>query len=242
MDRALKLLFQALLAPFGLKVLSRKEADLFYLHDYQGGYPEYKKLQVYYNKKKLNRVWADETTLDRIMDYMRESGMAPKSGICHGARNGFEVKYLREKLGADVIGTDISDTATQFPHMVVWDFHDPNPDWADKFDFVYTNSLDQAMMPDKAVSTWAAQLKPGGRIFIEHTMAHSPSDAGRMDPFGAHPLYMPYLLFKWGKGQYHLDEIIEIDAKANNARRAWVFVVARCRTGEEVSRFDPVSA
>jgi hypothetical protein len=123
--------------------------------------------------------------------------------------------------------------------MVIWDFQKVNPDWVGKMDFVYSNSLDQAMDPKAALSAWAGQLAPGGRIYIEHTMAHSPSDAGRMDPFGAHPLIMPYLFFDWGRGQYRLDDIFEIEAKDNNRRRAWIFVLAAETAAAEDHRTGP---
>lgn len=211
--------------PFGLRVVRAKDLDLVYLHDYKGGYEEYRKAQIRHNERKLGNVWADETTLAAIVADLRVRGLTG-AGICHGARNGFEVAHFRKALGADVIGTDISQTALQFPNMVVWDFHDENPAWEGKFDFVYTNSLDQAAQPDRALAAWVRQLRPGGRIYIEHTMAHSATGAGEMDPFGAHPMVMPYLFFTWGKGKYRLDGILEIEAKANNARRAWVFVLA----------------
>jgi hypothetical protein len=111
--------------------------------------------------------------------------------------------------------------------MVVWDFQDENPDWAGKFDFVYTNSLDQAMEPARARSAWTKQLAPGGCIYIEHTNAHSTKGAGPMDPFGAHPMAMPYLFFTWGKGEYTMRDILEVEAKENNRKRAWIFVLER---------------
>ncbi len=128
-----------------------------------------------------------------------------------------------------MIGTDISETATQFPGVVVWDFHEVNPDWLGRFDFVYTNALDQAAEPERALAAWAGQLAPGGRVYVEHTASHGVAGAGEMDPFGAHPMVMPYLFFRWGKGQYALDDILEIEAKANRRKRAWVFVLrAEC--------------
>ena len=81
--------------------------------------------------------------------------------------------------------------------MYVWDFHEENPDWRGRFDFVYTNSLDQAMEPARALNAWAKQIIPQGRIYIEHTIAHSAQFANAMDPFGAHPMAMPYLFFTW---------------------------------------------
>ena len=70
-------------------------------------------------------------------------------------------------------------------------------------------------------------LKPGGRIYIEHTMAHSSAHASEMDPFGAHPMCMPYLFFIWGRGRYVLAEILELPRKANTDMPVWIFVLER---------------
>ena len=213
-----------LVRPFGLAVVSAREIEMPYFHHYKGGYEEYKKTQIYFNKKKLNSVWADETTLGAIVNDLKSNGLGV-NGICHGARNGYEVKYFRKHLDSEVIGTDISDTAKNFPNMVVWDYHDQNPKWVKSFDFVYSNSLDQALYPEKALKTWAYQLNESGRIYIEHTIEHSHRRAGAMDPFGANPMIMPYLFFDWGKGVYALEDIIQISRKKNYDLKAWVFVL-----------------
>ncbi|PLX36351.1 MAG: hypothetical protein C0606_16830 [Hyphomicrobiales bacterium] len=218
-------LIDRLVRPFGLRVITTQDAEMVYFHEYEGGYSQYRETQIFHNKRKLHHVWADKKTLSMIVDDLRKKGLGA-TGICHGARNGFEVEYFREQLGGDIIGSDISETAADFPNMVVWDFHEENPEWAGKFDFIYTNSLDQAFKPDQALASWVKQLKPGGRIYIEHTTAHAASCAGEMDPFGAHPMVMPYLLFKWGKGLYHLDEIVEVGQKEGSSFVAWVFVLA----------------
>jgi len=196
----------------------------FPLHRYSGGYEEYKAIQVKANKRKLHRVWADGNTLESIARHIVERGSV-STGICHGARNGFEVEWLRERLSADVIGTDISDTAEQFDHMKTWDFHDENPEWSGKFDFVYTNSLDQAMDPEKALSSWVKQLSNGGRIYIEHTLGHSAEKAGATDPFGADPKIMPKLLNKWGGDVFEHETTLKPGVKDNNRFEAFVLVV-----------------
>ncbi|WP_127116172.1 methyltransferase domain-containing protein [Shimia sediminis] len=213
-----------LIAPTGKVIVLKKHMEMVYQHDYQGGYEQYRDVQIAANKEKLGNLWADEKTLSRVVDDLKARGLGA-TGICHGARNGYEVEFFRTALKAEVIGTDISETATQFDHMIVWDFHKENPDWANKFDFVYTNSLDQAMEPDRALRSWAKQLQPNGRIYIEHTLAHSAAGAGEMDPFGAHPMVMPYLFFKWGRGAYELDDILELESKANKDIKVWLFVL-----------------
>ena len=215
-----------LVRPFDLRVVKAHQTEFVYQHSYAGGYKQYREVQIKYNKRKLQKVWADEATLKAIADDLRIHGLG-NTGICHGARNGFEVTWLRDCLGGEVIGTDISETATRFPHMHVWDFHEDNPDWKGRFDFVYTNSLDQAMDPARALNSWTKQIVPQGRIYIEHTMAHSASGAGEMDPFGAHPMAMPYLFFIWGRRAYRLNAILEIESKQNNGLQAWVFVLVR---------------
>lgn len=212
--------------PFGLGVIKAHHAEMVCQHDYKGGYEEYRATQIHHNKRKLENVWADDTTLSAIAEDLGSHGLGA-TGVCHGARNGYEVEWFRETLKGEVIGTDISETATEFPHMHVWDFQDVKPEWEGKFDFVYTNSLDQAMEPSRALDAWVQQLTPSGRIYIEHTMAHSTHGAGEMDPFGAHPMAMPYLFFTWGRGKYRMVDILEIEAKENNRQRAWVFVLAR---------------
>lgn len=215
-----------LVKPYGLRVVEAKDSEMVYIHKYSGGYEEYRSTQIFHNRRKLKKVWADEDTLELVCGDLRKHDLTG-TGICHGARNGFEVGFFRERLAAEVIGTDISETATEFPNMVVWDFHDNNPDWLGKFDFVYTNSLDQAADPQKALTSWSEQIKPKGRIYIEHTMAHSTAGASAMDPFGAHPIAMPYLFFTWGRGKYRLVDIIENPRKKNLDYEAWVFVLGK---------------
>ena len=205
--------------PLGLRVIKAHALEPVHLYQY-ANVDEYHELQVKYNKNSISNVWADPTTLTKIAENIKSHGLG-RSGICHGARNGFEVKFLRDYLEGDIIGTDISDSALEFPHIKIWDFHDDNPQWRSQFDFVYTNSLDHAMEPDRALRTWAGQLVPQGRIYIEHSTGLS----SRRDPFGAHSWALPYLFFKWGRGIYELIDIIEVDAKENNGASASVFVL-----------------
>ena len=234
LDRAMR--------PFGLRVVKARALDLFYQHDYAGGYEEYRAAQIKGNRwhqENRTETWADPRTLSAIADDLEAHGLG-MTGCCHGARNGCclrglqavtqrdEVEWLRNRLGGNIIGTDISDTATQYPNMEVWDFHDDNPDWRGRFDFVYTNALDHAFEPARALKTWVAQIVPQGRIYIEHTFrGHEVAAANATDPFGAHPFIMPFLFFEWGRGNYTLADILKPGAKDNNGFEAWVFVLGR---------------
>lgn len=212
----------------GLKLIPVQHDQLLYQHDYgAAGYEAYRKTQIHWNKAKFGSVWADDRTLEVVAQDIERLGL--KTGICHGARNGYEVAWFAKRLGTKVIGTDISDTANTIPDMVVQDFHEQREEWVGQWDFIYTNSLDQAFDPAKALATWSDQLTENGRIYIEHTMQHSAGGASEMDPFGAHPMVVPFLLFKWGRGKYALADIFEID-DVKSKGRVWIFAIGRSRS------------
>ena len=131
-----------------------------YWNEQNFSYPAYLKAQTDLNKRKIEWCWV--TALD--IKYI--ANLVHGRGICHGARNGFEVREF-EKYGNTVIGTDISDTAPEHG-LIQWDFHHLKKEWLEQFDFVYTNSLDHSHTPRWAVNRFMEQLKPGGKCVI-HT-------------------------------------------------------------------------
>ena len=197
------------------------------LHEYSS-YEEYKDIQEFHNKRKLKEVWADENTLSLICKHLVQEFKSTKElfGLCHGSRNGFEQNFLSEKLKSEVWETDISETATSFPNTFEWDFHDPREEWLGKCDFIYTNSWDQSWKPQTAMSTWLGQLKIGGLIFIEHTELHGPQGQSEMDPFGATPEFVPYLLSDWFGHQITI-EVIHSTKQNKKNRKAWIFVLKK---------------
>lgn len=232
MKRFLVRAINRLLRPFGYSLVTKQSLLLSYQHDYGSeAYESYKKVQILHNKRKIDEVWADDTTLIAIANYLQETDCHVQEGICHGTRRGYEQAKFSELLDCPVVGTEISDTASQFPDTLQWDFHDQKPEWIGNFSFVYSNSLDQAFDPRKALSSWVGQLKPHGLLFLDYTMAHSPEHASEMDPFGAHPMIMPYLIFKWGKNQYQLVDILELEHPKKS--KVWIFVIGHS---------DPASA
>ena len=157
--------------------------ELVKIYKYKN-YDEYKDTQIYYNKKKIEHVWADEKTLEKIRDFLLENtSVGIIKGICHGSRNGFEQNFFnKNKDRFYVIGTDISDTAENYKNSVMHDYHEEKKEWLNNFDFVYSNSLDQSFDPRKALKTWLNQLKKNGFIVIEHTDQHGVIASGKMDP------------------------------------------------------------
>lgn len=196
----------------------------YYLHEYRS-YEDYRAVQIYHNYRKLNRVWADAATLDLLAGRLRGLlGDGPLRGLCHGSRNGFEQNHLNDAHpGFEVIGTDISPSARDFPNSVEWDFHAVNPAWEGQFDFVYSNSLDQSWQPRVALEAWLGQVRPGGVVVIEHSDEQSPLAAGEMDPFGVRPLAVPYVLADWFG--HRVSVSFCQSHKANIGKPNWLFFI-----------------
>lgn len=196
---SLKNIINKFLFIFGYRISKANiTGELVKIHKYNS-YEEYKETQVFYNKKKLDHVWADEKSLGIICEFIKKNIIKKNiTGLCHGSRNGFEQEYFNNFIkDSKVIGTDISETATKFKNSVVWDFHKVNESWVNNFDFIYTNSLDQSFDPKLALTTWLEQINNDGYIIIEHTDQHGVRASGKMDPFGVEANFFPYLLSEW---------------------------------------------
>ena len=87
--------------------------------------------------------------------------------MCHGTRAGAEQKFFMKVYDAEAIGTEIGEGCEQYDHTIQWDFHEQKDEWIQAFDIVYTNCFDHAVLPEKALTTWFEQVKPGGSLVIE---------------------------------------------------------------------------
>ena len=70
-------------------------------------YEHYVEEQTKTNKRKLKGVTITDEEIQTISKYIKQKIETPKYGICHGTRNGYEIKGFRKHLGIDVIGTEI---------------------------------------------------------------------------------------------------------------------------------------
>ena len=161
------------------------EADGYALYQYPD-YETYKSVQTAGNKAKLSRQFVKESHIAALAAMITETLGTTRFGLCHGTRRGAEQAWFSAGLAGqpEVIGTEISDTASQFPHTVQWDFHEVNPDWHARADFVYSNSWDHAFDPTKAFSAWIDALRPGGLMLLDHTKDQTPETSNALDPFG----------------------------------------------------------
>lgn len=153
-------------------------------------YDTYREIQTLANKMKLDNQWVPESHVEILSRYLNRHAPECTRGICHGTRRGNEQVWFRRHLPAgptgeaDVIGTEISDTATDFPHTIQWDFHELQDDWIGALDFVYSNSWDHSFDPERAFRAWASCLRPGGMMLLDHGWNYQTDRVTAMDPFG----------------------------------------------------------
>jgi hypothetical protein len=176
-------------------------------------YERYKTLQQNANKDNIEKVWAQEPNIEYLAHYIKKVIGQPKFGICHGTRRGVEQAWFRKHLNCEVIGTEISETASQFPNTIQWDFHDVKPEWRDAVDFIYSNSFDHSYDPEKCLNAWMSCVRPGGLCFIEHSSLHAQEGATEVDPFGAEIVAMPYLILTWAKGKYSIRDLLDAPSR-----------------------------
>lgn len=173
-------------------------------------YDTYRAIQQRGNEQKLGRVWAREPNIACIARYA-ESRMGPvRTVLCHGTRNGAELRWFSTHLSGspEVLGTDISTTAAGFPNTVVWDFHDLKPEWEGAWDLVYSNSWDHAREPERAFAHWMHSLTDRGLLILEHSRRHEPSAVNTLDPFGATIPGLIRLLTRVGGSQWAVVEVL----------------------------------
>jgi hypothetical protein len=224
----LKKLKSALLGPTQLS----SKGTGYVLHAYlrEDGsfdYEKYRQVQEEGNKRKIDLVWVVEENIAFLSKYIKGLSLSPRFGICHGTRRGKEQEWFRKYLDCDVIGTEISDTANNFPNTIQWDFHDVKPEWVESVDFIYSNSFDHSYAPEKCMNAWMSCLVKGGVCIIEHSSLHEPQGATELDPFGADFYLMPYLIATWGKGSYAVRQLIEAPAKSDGLARLHFIVIQK---------------
>ena len=88
------------------------------------------------------------------------------NALCIAARTGQEIVALKEIGIPSVVGVDLVPCP---PDVIYGDMHDlPFDD--NKFDFVFSNSIDHSIAPEKMVKEATRVLKTGGLLFIHVQM------------------------------------------------------------------------
>ena len=179
------------------------------IYNYES-YDEYVEEQTKANKKKITNVWVRENVLSIIKMYYK----TPDIILCHGTRNAAEQKIFKKFYPeAKIMGTEISETASQFPNTINHDFHEELPQYVGKCDIVYSNSFDHSYDPEKCMKTWVGQVKEGGHLFLElmigyenRSKASDPLEISRQEVINlAEKQGMKYLITETGRiGQSEL--------------------------------------
>jgi len=133
-------------------------------------YDEYVEAQIKKNVRKIEHVWVKEHELILISKKIKQHIPNPKFGICHGVRNSWETKKMKQLLNIEVLGTDIAPSATNFEYTIQWDFHDIKDEWRNNVDFIYSNSFDHSYDPKMCLDKWMKCIKKGKGICFIHWM------------------------------------------------------------------------
>jgi SAM-dependent methyltransferase len=190
----------------------------------------YEEIQTEANVRKLHNSSEDSLyiPINACVEYLKLNLNKKYIGICHGVRNGIEVKLFNNLLNEDnpsykIIGTDISYTASNFKNVIQWDFHLIKEEFINKFDFIYSNSLDQSNNPEKALNAWLDCLKVDGLLFVDLGKG-GKSHWALLDPFCCEPEFFPMVVLKFLKGKGCVCDIIQ---KNTNDHRNLIFVIKK---------------
>lgn len=146
-------------------------------------YKEYKKAQIIKNEKKINHVWVKPHELNLISKKIKQYIPNASFGLCHGVRNAWEVKKLRDLLKINIIGTDIAPSANNFENTIEWDFHLMKEEWKNNVDFIYSNSFDHSYDPEKCLDIWMKCIKKYGGLCFIHWMSTNANKVDAADCF-----------------------------------------------------------
>jgi trans-aconitate methyltransferase len=156
-------------------------------------YAEYVEWQIQTNKEKKDWVYVKPDTINKICTDKRFATTI----ICHGTRAAAEQKFFQKRFPkAEIIGTEISDNATEYPMTIQHDFNVQKTEWIGKFDIVYSNAINHSIDPEATLSTWRDQLSPTGKLYIEYCENLSIPGGNVNDPLDATSQEIENLLLK----------------------------------------------
>ena len=184
------------------------------IYEYKN-YEEYVSEQTAANRKKIN--WSAFNRTNGPLRKKLLSDMGKKyfsetdaNVLCHGTRGGHEQRFFKELFPkGNIHGTEISDTAENFPMTSQWDFTKENEKWINQFDIVYSNSFDHSIEPEETLNVWKRQLKENGYLILEWSEFQSVGKMNSVDPLEASLKEIKELLSKVGFKiieQHHINQ------------------------------------
>lgn len=166
--------------------LRLERGDGFELVRFAGDMETYRTVQTLANKAKIDWRSVAPEEIAYLCRTLSDAGVKLGAVLCHGTRNAAEQTFFRAQLpDAKIVGTEISDTASQFPMTIQWDFHEVKPEWHGHFDLVFSNSWDHTYDPHKLFPAWLSCIAPNGALVLEWSTVHGKTTADVVDPFRA---------------------------------------------------------
>lgn len=140
--------------------------------------------QVRGNLVKIFGSYVSEEGVKEICEWLKTNYGEVESVLCHGTRHGEEQELFKKHLGKEVyvLGTDISPTAWFFKDTVRYDFNFMKEEWKNKFDVVFSNSLDHSFHISGCLLVWFDEVKPGGFVIVE--WSECDKEPCKYDPIG----------------------------------------------------------
>lgn len=138
----------------------------------------------------------------KVVEAIRDIHNKPiEFGLCHGCRDGQELAMFEGCLGGSWVGTEIVEELCDNLRIFHHDFSDIRNDWIGKFDVIYSNSLDHARDPFRALKAWIACLSEEGSLYVEWTLWHGRLGVkgNKADCFAATDHEYEELLLKAGR-------------------------------------------
>jgi hypothetical protein len=197
----------------------------FDLVRFNGDLETYRTIQTIANKAKIDWLSVAPDEIAYLCRKLTEAGVRLSAVLCHGTRNASEQKFFREQLPqAEILGTEISDTAAQFPMTIQWDFHEVKPEWLGHFDLVFSNSWDHTYDPDTLFPAWFSCIAPNGALVLEWSSIHTKTSPDAIDPFRASLKALTAMLTRHSKGLGFAAPTVAADLPVNKRDKCYVIV------------------
>ncbi len=147
-----------------------KEYDVYFVHQRQRAESKWGRRRTE-NNQFIDNLRA---TIAKASDIIGQ----PESICCMGSRAGVETVVFKQSYpAAEVTGVDITENIFKIPPQldikyVLQDFNKLPDDWTDKYDLVFSNSLDHAFDPAATLAEW----RRVGKLLLLELSTHPPTN------------------------------------------------------------------
>ncbi len=135
-------------------------------------YEQYEAIQ----KHRSDRKWGTQnfnadilfSMLDKVIDDIFET----KTVVCMGIRKGNEYSSIKDykkfRNLPEIYGVDINPKVTGVgDNCFCFDFSKLPKEWGDKFDLLYSNSLDHSFDVNDTLKEWSRVVRKGGYLLLD---------------------------------------------------------------------------